>query len=212
MSQSLLGGIGTNSDGRDEPLGCGSAAAGRSWVAQRWETAGPRAALRDVLVAVPGTGEPLPAHGGGRARELCASEGAGIIRAACPGWQPSRARRKKKLFWSPAHALLLMEQRWVVASPSWRCHRGPLTHISFTNIKGLSKAETMLCHHRPRHDGSICSSAAGAEPQCTITTRCQHQRHLHCPGPQPGTPVFPGTPRLSLPGTATARPSLPPLA
>jgi len=91
---------------------------------------------------------------------------------------------EKKLFWSPAHAPLLMEQRWAVASPSQRGgeHRGALTLISFTNIKGLSKAETMPCYHHHQHDDLICSSAMGAEPQCTITTQCQHHQ-LHCSGP-----------------------------
>lgn len=35
-----------------------------------WEMTGPQAALRDVLVAVPGAGEPLPAHTLAR-RQLC---------------------------------------------------------------------------------------------------------------------------------------------
>ena len=54
---------------------------------------------------------------------------------------------EKKLFWSSVHALLLTEQRWAVASSSRRGreHRGALTLISFTDIKGLSKAEMMPC-------------------------------------------------------------------
>lgn len=116
---------------------------------------------------------------------------------------------KKKLFWSPAHAPLLTEQCWAVASPSRRGgeHRGALTLISFTDIKGLSKAEMMPCHHCCWHNGSICTSTTGAEPQCTIATRCQHHSQPHCMGP-----ISPGTPRPSLPGTATAHPYLPPLA
>lgn len=92
---------------------------------------------------------------------------------------------EKKLFWSLVHAPLLTEQHWVVASPSQRGgeHREALTLISFTDIKGLSKAEMMPCHHHCRHDSSICSSATGAEPQCTITTRCQHHRQPHGSGP-----------------------------
>lgn len=88
---------------------------------------------------------------------------------------------KKKLFWSPAHAPLLTEQCWAVASPSRRGgeHRGALTLISFTDIKGLSKAEMMPCHHCCWHNSSICTSTTGAEPQSTITNLV--------PAPQPAS-------------------------
>lgn len=154
---------------------------------RRGVMAGPPAALWDILVAVLGAGEPLPAHAPARTQLCCRTVS---LRAPASAEQPVLAGGhpgpgQKKLFWRPAHAPFLMELCWAVASPSQRGgeHRGALTLISFTNIKRLSKAEMMPCHHHCRHDSSICFSTTGAEPQCTITTRCQHHCHLHCLGP-----------------------------